>query len=82
MSKLKPIHLIIIRYGSYCRAVCNKYTEVTPFEATLKQYSPHNAPNGTFDPGKVTCKRCLKHTLYKEALDKVNHPLFYWRENT
>jgi len=78
-AKAKPIHLIRLRYGYECNAVCDHYLPVEPIEATIKARSAKRS-KGTFNPKKVTCKRCLKHPNYKIALDKVNNPLFYWKE--
>jgi len=78
----KPIHLIQIRWSYGCHAVCDKYIEVEPIGANIiKSNCRRNPSKGTFNPKKVTCKRCLKHSDYKIALDKVKNPLFYWREN-
>ena len=81
MAKVKPIHLITIKYGNDCTAVCNRYVDVTPIEALLIKYSPYyKRAKGTFNPEKVTCKRCLKHSDYKIASDKIKYPLFHWKE--
>ena len=79
-AKVKPIHLIKIRYGYRCNAVCDKYCRVKPIEAFIKEYDTNHCAKGTFNPTKVTCKRCLKHPLYKEAMDKINYPLLFWKE--
>lgn len=81
MKKPKPIHLTKFNYGYECIAVCDNYFNVEPIEATVKRCPKRNSAKGTFNPKKVTCKRCLKHSDYKVALDKVNNPLFYWKEN-
>ena len=81
MEKQKAIHLIRLKYGYQCSAVCDRCIPIEPIEATIKGRSIKR-PKGTFNPKKVTCKRCLKSCDYKGALDKVNNPLFYWRENT
>lgn len=82
MKKPKPIHLIIIKYGHECNAICDTCIHVMPLEAIIKRPYRWCIPKGTFNPKKVTCKRCLQHLLYKEALEKVNNPLFYWKERT
>ena len=79
MKKQKPIHLIT-QSGYRTRATCDYYTRVVPLEATIMEDIYYKVNKGTFNPKKVTCKRCQKNDLYKEALDKVNNPLFYWRE--
>ena len=82
-AKVKTIHLTKIRYNYGVVAVCDNYLSVQPIEATIKDRCRISNPvRGTFDPTKVTCKRCLKHPLYKEAMDKINYPLLFWRENT
>lgn len=78
MKKQKPVHLIQLLYNTDCRAACDLWVQTQPKEYT-KQIGPCLSI-GTFNVKKVTCKRCLKHSLYKEALDKVNNPLFYWKE--
>lgn len=80
MKKPKPVHLILLNFACTCKAVCNRYNRVIPIESTIRDSLWYKS-KGTFNPKKVTCKRCLKKPLYKEALDKVNNPLFYWREN-
>ena len=80
-AKVKSIHLIIYKVHFGAHAVCDRYIEIVPIEATIRAYEGHNDPKGTFNPKKVTCKRCLKTSDYKTALDKINNPLFYWREN-
>jgi len=73
------IHLIYIKYGSRCVGTCDHF-DVVPINVVVKK-GPHlKKPLGTFDPTKVTCKRCLNHPDYKEVIDKVNNPLFYWKE--
>lgn len=79
-QKTKPIHLIK-QYGCRSKAVCDIWLRVMPIEATITNGVYSFNPKGTFNPKKVTCKRCLKHSDYKTAMDKVNNPLFYWREN-
>ena len=80
MSKVKPIHLIKLCYGYECSAVCDRYVNVTPIEATIKDYPRSWKPKGTFNPKKVTCKRCLKTEDYKTAVDKIKYPLFSWNK--
>ena len=80
-AKVKTIHFIYyIHYGS--SMCCNTDFSVWPIEDTmdLAGYKYARA-HGTFDVKKVTCKRCLKQSLYKEALEKAKNPLFYWKEN-
>ena len=77
-NKNKPIHLITCGY--HCSAICDKYVYVVPIEAILKLSNYHSACKGTFNPKKVTCKRCLKHPDYKIAMEKIKYPLLYWRE--
>ena len=81
MSKVKPIHLIELRYGYKCVAVCDSCIGVAPIEATIKDRPRSYMSKGTFDPTKVTCKRCLKHEDYKTAMDKIKYPLFFLKEN-
>jgi len=81
MKKPKAIHLIKLKYGYECCSVCDRNIDIEPIEATIKFHYYLKRSKGTFNPKKVTCKRCLKHPNYKLALDKVNNPLFYWREN-
>ena len=77
--KVKCIHLIK-QYGPQSRAVCDRCVRLMPIEATIKvDYS--NYSKGTFNPKKVTCKRCLKYPDYKEAMDRVKYPLLFWKEN-
>lgn len=76
----KLIHLTTIDCCD-CVATCNRYTTVVPIEAVIKKYTRSTVPKGTFDPTKVTCKRCLKHKDYKIAMDKIKYPLFHWKEN-
>jgi hypothetical protein len=75
----KVIHLIKL-YGYRCKSTCS-YCNIEPIEATIVNYKIYNASKGTFNPQKVTCKRCLKHPDYKDAMDKINYPLFSWKEN-
>jgi len=79
-NKQKPIHLISIRYDCKCRAVCDMCLGVGPIETIFCLGLRNDYPKGTFDPKKVTCKRCLKHPGYKEAMEKIKYPLFHWRE--
>lgn len=82
MKKQKPIHLTVIRYGCDCTAACSEYIGAEPIDIDIiKKYRRRGSPKGTFDPRKVTCKRCLKHPYYKEVLDRMKNPLFYWKEN-
>ena len=75
------IHLIYLKYGVRCVMNCDKYFDVTPINVVVKKDIMRIRKTlGTFDPTKVTCKRCLKHPDYVEAMDKVNNPLFYWKE--
>ena len=79
-NKPKPVHLITqTRYSS--RATCDYYVRVVPLEATLVEGIYSSDSKGTFNPKKVTCKRCLKHPKYKEAMDRVKYPLLFWKEN-
>jgi len=55
--------------------------DVIPIESTIKLYCSNYATKGTFNPTKVTCKHCLKHPKYKEAMDRVKYPLLFWKEN-
>lgn len=80
-AKIKPIHLVRLGYNCTCRAVCDRHYRVIPIEAFIKADNIDHFAKGTFNPKKVTCKRCLKHPDYKLAMNKVNNPLFYWREN-
>jgi len=73
----KPIHLIELWWGCECTAICDSDIGLTPIEATIKRCCRQNMSKGTFNPTKVTCKRCLKHPKYKEAMDRVKYPLFY-----
>lgn len=77
----KPLHLIILRCGYECKAVCSNYVAIEPIEATIKDRPRSYRSKGTFNPTKVTCKRCLKHPKYKEAMDKIKYPLFFLKEN-
>ena len=78
--KNKPIHLILLEYGCECRAVCKTAMLVEPIETIVSKYPVYKPPKGTFNPKKVTCKRCLKHHDYKIAIEKIKYPLLYWRE--
>ncbi len=80
MKKEKSIHMIVIKYGYVCISICNEYLEVLPIRAMLKEYTPKDCSIGTFDVEKVTCKKCLKNYKYKEAVEKTNNPLFYWKK--
>ncbi|KKN73135.1 hypothetical protein LCGC14_0404440 [marine sediment metagenome] len=81
MAKLnKPIHLIIMS-NCVCRAVCDWGVSVIPVDKNIiKRRVSSYYSLGIFNPKKVICKRCLKHSDYKTAMDKVNNPLFYWKE--
>lgn len=79
-AKVKPIHLIR-QYNCRSKAVCDIFCLVAPIEATIIGRSSPYDVKGTFNPKKVTCKRCLKHSDYKEALDKIKYPLLFWKEN-
>lgn len=82
MKQSKPIHLTKIRHNYNVVAVCDKYINIQPIEATIKDRCTMSEPvRGTFNPKKVTCKRCLKHPKYKEALDREKYPLLFWKEN-
>jgi len=80
-KRSKPIHLIKLYYGCECNAVCDYDIAVTPIEATIKDYPRPYKSKGTFNPNKVTCKRCLKSEDYKTAMDRVKYPLFFLKEN-
>ena len=80
MKKSKPIHLIKL-YNCRSKAVCDIWCVVAPIEATIIGRSSSYDSKGTFNPKKVTCKRCLKHPDYEEAMDKVKYPLFFLKEN-
>lgn len=80
-AKVKPIHLIQLKYGCVCSATCDRYYRVVPIETFIKECDIDHHAKGTFDPRKVTCKRCLKHPKYKEAMDRVKYPLFFLKEN-
>lgn len=80
-KRSKPIHLTKICNGFQCKAACDRYFKVTPLEAIIKGYSRPRLSKGTFDPTKVTCKRCLKSGDYKTAVDKVKYPLFFLKDN-
>lgn len=80
-ARVKPIHLIQIRWSHNCCAVCDRYIETEPIEANIiKKFSKRDSSKGTFDPTKVTCKRCLKSEDYKTAMDKINYPLFFLKD--
>lgn len=80
-AKVKPIHLIYTRWHSRMMAVCDYWgMEVRPIESIIVD-CPNHYSSGTFDPKKVTCKRCLKRPQYEEAMDKIDNPLFYWKDN-
>lgn len=83
-AKVKPIHLIKLHYGYECYAVCNCDNiscGITPIDATIKDRPRYWKSKGTFDPTKVTCKRCLKSQDYKDAMDRIKYPLFFLKEN-
>ena len=83
--KSKVIHLIVINGYSRCRAACDEtYLEVFPIEGIPREgymVYKNRVKRGTHNVKRITCKRCLKTKYYKDALDKANHPLFYWKEN-
>ena len=79
-SKTKPVHLIV-QYACRSKAVCNIWCMVAPIEATIIGRSSPYDSKGTFNPKKVTCKRCLKHPDYKTAMDKIKYPLLFWKED-
>jgi len=79
----KPIHLTV-QWGYRCKAACDYYCGVVPIEAIIiggDGSSIRCWSKGTFNPKKVTCKRCLKHPNYKTAMDKIKYPLLFWKEN-
>jgi len=78
-ARVKPIHLIK-QFGPQSRAVCDTCIRLMPIEATIKS-DCFDYPKGTFNPKKVTCKRCLKHPNYKKAMDRVKYPLFFLKES-
>jgi len=80
MKKKRPIHFVYQR-GDYVYAACDLDISIEVIEILIRNYTNSCWAKGTIDPKKVTCKRCLKHRIYKEALDKTEHPLFYWKEN-
>ncbi len=79
-ARVKPIHLII-QFSIRSKAACDKWCCVVPIEATLVGRKNSYDSKDTFNPNKVTCKRCLKHPKYKEAMDRVKYPLFFLKEN-
>ena len=81
-AKVKPIHMIIILYRGSCRRLCDIYANgIRPIETIIKCNNYNGTAIGTFNPKKVTCKRCLNNEKHKEVLSKANHPLFHWRDN-
>lgn len=84
-QKVKPIHLIVIYLTNRCHAACDEtYLEVFPIEGIPREGymgDKKYAKRGTHNVKRITCKRCLKTKYYKDALNKANHPLFYWKEN-
>jgi hypothetical protein len=78
-QRVKAIHLIK-QFGTRCKAVCDIWCCVVPIEATIIGRKDSYNSKGTFNPTKVTCKRCLKHPNYKEAIDRVKYPLFFLKE--
>lgn len=80
--RVKPIHLTV-QCGYRCKAACDYYCIVIPIESTIIRgnHNTNNYSKGTFDPTKVTCKRCLKHSDYKIAMDRIKYPLFFLKEN-
>lgn len=90
MKKKKKVHFIYMKHsvrenwddyftedGFSSVAECT-WQNVMPIEDLGNRHS--GSLKGTFDPHKVTCKNCMKSVNYKNALDKVDNPLFYWRE--
>lgn len=78
--KVKPIHLIVMRNAS-CRAVCDYYCSAIPIDKNVIKVRVNSLySKGTFNPEKVTCKRCLKQPKYKEAMDRVKYPLLFLQE--
>ena len=78
--KKKVIHLIRVKYGYRCVAACSSYLYIAPIEAIIRRGYMASRPKGTFNPKKVTCKRCLEHEDYKIAIDKLKYPLLFWKE--
>lgn len=80
-ARVKPIHLITMCFCR-CKTICDIMLIVEPIDNIIR-VRPISSymSKGTFNPKKVTCKRCLKHSDYKLAMDKINNPLLYWREN-
>jgi hypothetical protein len=77
----KPIHMICILFHGSSKRLCDIYANgIRPIETTIKCNNYNSTSIGTFDPKKVTCKKCLKNSKYKEVLEKANNPLFYWKE--
>ena len=76
MSKVKVIHLIK-QFASRSKAVCDRWVTVVPIEALIIGCPSMYLSKGTFDPEKVTCKRCLKNESYKRAMDRLKYPLFF-----
>ena len=74
--KVKVVHLIE-QFGSRSKAVCNRWVPVVPIEALIIGCPSMYLSKGTFDPEKVTCKRCLKSGDYKIAMDRLKYPLFF-----
>lgn len=80
-ARVKPIHLITMRNYS-CRAIYDIYCSTIPIDKNIIIfYANPTYSKGTFDHKKVTCKRCLKHPKYKEAMDRVKYPLFFLKES-
>ena len=80
-QRVKPIHLIAMNNG-ICKMRCDRYFRTQPIEALITSLSfEFTLAKGTFNPKKVTCKRCLKHPDYKIAMDKVKYPLLFWKES-
>ncbi len=73
----KPIHLITM-WGCRCKAVCDRGVMVEPI-GSLIRVRPISSylSKGTFDPTKITCKRCLNSEDYKTAMDRIKYPLFF-----
>ena len=76
MSKIKVVHLIK-QFGSRSKAVCDRWVAVVPIGALIIGCPSMYLSKGTFDPEKVTCKRCLKSGDYKIAMDRLKYPLFF-----
>lgn len=80
MKKKRPIHFVY-QYSYSSLTACSGSSYVEIIDMPIRKRMTSDFSKGTIDPKKVTCKRCLKNKYYKEALDKAEHPLFYWKEN-